>query len=227
MTLPASALAVLPPDAAGSRHNVARIIAAELDSVRFFEQLTPGADGDALLAILGLTSPSLAEVVGNPALVPEGDRAYGPGSGWIMPAFTRRVRPSRFTDGRFGVWYVAWDTRTAVAETMYHTSRRLQETHEPAQDVSMQILTADLAGFAAVLARVPEPLWSAIHDPASYLVSQQVGTHVHDRGSEAIVYHSVRRPGGVCVGVLKPRAVRHCRRSGFVTFHWDGSALTA
>lgn len=227
MTAPAVSLADLPDDIPGGRPGVARIISAELDAIQFFERLTPGADVDALLAILSLTSPALADVVGDPTLVPDGDRAYGPGAGWVMPAFTRRVRPSRFTDGRFGVWYAAWDVETAMAETTYHTAQRLQETGEPAQDVAMQVLTADLAGFAAPLTMAPEPLRSALHDPLSYATSQVAGNYLRDRGTEVIVYESVRRPGSFCAGVLRPRAVGRCQRTGFVTYRWDGTRLVA
>lgn len=220
-------LANLPPDRPGSASAVTRIIAAALNPVAFFEGLTPGADIDALLDILRVTSPSLVELVGDPTLVSDADRVYGPGAGWVMPAFTRRVRESRFTAGRYGVWYAAQEVETAIAETMYHTRLRLLETDEPAQEVAMQVLTADLAGFAAVLTRLDGELDSAVHDPNSYDRSQIVGRALRDRGSEAIVYRSVRRAGGICYGVLKPRSVRNCIRTGYVSYLWNRTSIRA
>lgn len=219
------ALTQLPADAPGGRRGVVRLVAGDLEAVTFFERLLPGADVDALLRVLSLTSPELSDLVGDPARVPEPDRAYGAGSGWVMPAFTRRARPSRFSDGRHGVWYVAWQTETAVAETLYHTARFLQETSQPPQVVARQVLTADIAGFAAVLSTLKAPLGPAVHDPVSYATSQLVGGHLRRRGSEIIVYHSVRRRGGVCGGILVPRAVRHCRRTGTMAYAWDGAIL--
>lgn len=143
-----------------------------------------------------------------------------------MPTFARPGRPSRFSDGQFGIWYVAWDIDTAIAETVHHNSRRLLETLEPAQDVLLQVLTADVAGFAAPLADLAAPLGPAIHDPASYGDSQLVGRYLRDRGSDAILYQSVRRAGGSCTGILRPRTVRGCRRTGLITYSWDGTTLT-
>ena len=227
MTAPPSLLASRPDNTAGGRNTVIRIITADLDAVSFFENLTPGADIDALLKILSLTSPTLLNAIGNPRAVPTEARVYGKGSGWIMPAFTRIVRPSRFTDGRFGIWYAGWSLETAIAETIYHNTNRLKETSEPAQKVALQVLTADIAGFGALLWGVPEPFYSAIHDPASYAVSQVVGRHLQERGSDAVVYRSVRHRGGICTGGLRASAVGNCRRVGFITYAWDGITLTA
>jgi hypothetical protein len=222
-----SQLADLPVDEPGGRSGVYRIIAADLGAVAFFEQLTPGADADALLAVLSLTSPTLPASVGDRAKVPAIEWAEGPGAGWVMPAFTRRSRPTRFSDGRFGIWYVAWDLETAIAETLYHESRRLRETNEPAQNVARQVLTANVAGFAAILSQLGPPLGPLVHDPNSYDVSQQVGLYLRSRGSDAIVYRSVRRTNGTCTGLLRPRAVRGCRRAGLITCAWDGATLTS
>jgi hypothetical protein len=93
----------LPEDRAGGRSGVYRIVAADLDAVTF-EQLTPEADVDALLAVLSLTSPTLLDAIGDVSRMPAAHWAEGPGAGWVMPAFTRRARPSRFSDGGFAVW---------------------------------------------------------------------------------------------------------------------------
>lgn len=224
-TLPPGAFAGLPEDIPGGARGLVRIIPAELEAVTFFEDLTPGADVDALLSILSLTSAGLLDPIGDPARIPAWDRAYGPGSGWVMPSFSRRGRPSRFSDGRFGVWSAASDVMTAVAETIYHL--RLLETSEPAQAVALQLLRADVGGFAAILSDLAAPLGPAIHNPASYVTSQLVGSQLRDRGSDAIVYRSVRRKSGTCVGVLRPRAVRRCHRTGQISYQWDGARLAA
>jgi hypothetical protein len=224
---PAEAFADLQHDVPGGVQGLVRIVAADLTAAAFFEGLLPGADVDALLSVLALTSPALLVQIGDPARVPESQRSYGAGSGWVMPSFTRRARPSRFSDGRFGVWYAASDAATATAETLYHQAIRLRETVEPAQTVAMQLLTADVAGFAAVLSGLGPPLGPLVHHPTSYLASQLVGSHLRDRGSDAIVYRSVRHEGGTCIGVLRPRVVRRCRRTGMASYRWDGSALAA
>ncbi|MGH7528620.1 MAG: RES family NAD+ phosphorylase [Gemmatimonadales bacterium] len=225
-TLPAEAFADLPQDVPGGAQGLVRIVAAGLTAVAFFESLVPGADVAALLSVLALTSPSLLDQISDPTRVPPSDRSYSAGSGWVMPSFTRHARPSRFSDGRFGVWYAASDAATATAETLYHQAIRLGETAEPAQTVAMQLSSADVAGFAAVLSRLGPPLGALVHHPTSYLTSQLVGRQLRERGSDAIVYRSVRHEGGACIGVLRPRVVRHCHRTGLVSYQWDGETLT-
>jgi len=227
-TLTAAEIAALPADRAGSRRAVRRVVAVELSAVTFFEQLIPGADIDALLAVLAITSPEVAEMVGDPSHVPGGAWAIGEGAGWVMPLFTRRtVTPTRFTPGTFGVFYAAWDDATAIAEVAHHTARWLRATAEPPQRVERRMLTADIAGFAAVLTGLPAALRDGVYDPDSYAVSQRVGAHLRTRGSEAIVYRSVRHRGGVCAAVLQPRIVRDCRVIARITYLWDGSTLAA
>lgn len=224
--LSAEALADLPQDAAGGVQGAVRIVAAHLSAVAFFESLVAGADVDALLSVLTLTSPGLLDQIGNPNRVPVADRSYGAGSGWVMPSFTRGARPSRFSDGRFGVWYAGFDAATATAELLYHGTLRLRETAAPAHTVAMQVLSADIAGFAAVLSNLAPPLGPLVHHPTSYLTSQLVGRGLRDRGSDAMVYRSVRHEGGRCVGVLRPRSIRHCVTSGTLRCEWDGTTLT-
>ncbi len=193
----------------------------------FFEDYTPGADADALLAVMAIVSPQLLSAVGDPSLVPPGAWAVGRGAGWVMPTFTtRHHRPSRFTDGAFGIWYAAYSVEIAVAETLYHHTIRLRESGEPAQLVQLQLLSADIAGYAAEVWRVSGPLRTAIHDPSSYTVSQTVGAHLRNRGTQVIIYRSVRHtPHGGCAAVLQPSTVRNCIRVRAVEYQWDGMRL--
>jgi len=144
-----------------------------------------------------------------------------------MPTFTtRHNRPSRFTDGAFGVWYAAYSVEIAVAETLYHHTIRLRESGEPAQLVQLQLLSADIAGYAAEVWRVSKPLLTAIHDPSSYAVSQTVGTHLRGRETQVIIYRSVRHTlHGGCAAVLQPSTVRNCTWVGDVRYQWDGTEL--
>ncbi len=202
-------------------------MSVNLDAVAFFESYTPGADADALLAVMAIVSPQLLSAVGDPTLVPPGAWAVGRGAGWVMPTFTTRYhRPSRFTDGAFGIWYAAYSVEIAVAETLYHHAIRLRESGEPAQLVHLQLLSADIAGYAAEVWRISKPLLTAIHDPSSYTVSQAVGAHLRDRGTQVIIYRSVRHTThGGCAAVVQPSTVRNCTRVGDVRYQWDGTNI--
>lgn len=55
---------------------------------------------------------------------------------------------------------------------------------------------------------------------------QALGRGLREDGSPALVYDSVRRPGGQCVAVFKPRALANPRPAGHVSLHWDGERIT-
>jgi hypothetical protein len=50
---------------------------------------------------------------------------------------------------------------------------------------------------------------------------------LRERGhSNGIVYPSVRSAGGECVAVFLPRLVTDCRRTRYLAYVWDGTAIT-
>lgn len=203
-----------------------RIIAAELEPPELLDDVGEGVDVDALLRVAALTSPELLHRAGTVALVPLEDRAYGPGAGWAMTAFTHPARPSRFTDGAYGVWYAGFTVRTAVAETAYHTAERMRRWGEPPQLVRLQVLEADLAGMFRDLRDAPAPLFARVHDPDDYEVAQAVGRELRAQASDGVLYQSVRDQGGQCAAVFRPRVVRNARRVAHVAHAWDGLAVT-
>jgi hypothetical protein len=88
---------------------------------------------EAVFLIESLTNDRLRDEVGEITLVPPADRVSGPGSSFVMGAFTH-LPPggSRFSDGSFGVFYAARERETSIAETVRHRERFLRETAAPA-----------------------------------------------------------------------------------------------
>jgi hypothetical protein len=220
---PVTPLVVLPADIPLGLARTVRIISAAFDEVRFFESLTPNTDQTQLRDLLNLTSPATLAAIGSVEHVAPEDRAVGTGAGWAMTAFVHPARPSRFTDGSFGVWYAADSLETAIAETMHHQAVRLRETNEPAQQVALQVLQADLTGMVLPCSELPTDLHRAVHDPFSYQVSQQVGAAARSRGSDGVRYGSVRHPAGECTAVFRPRMVRNAHRLHGLEYAWDGA----
>ncbi|MFN0193109.1 MAG: RES domain-containing protein, partial [Aestuariivirga sp.] len=86
-----------------------RIIRSRFPTIDLFEDIADPADWELLIAAEQKTNPRLAEAIGNLDLVPPARRVSGPGAGWLMAPFTHVSpdRPSRFSDGSYGVLYVA------------------------------------------------------------------------------------------------------------------------
>lgn len=199
-----------------------RIVPTRHPTVYLFDRVDGPEDFDALYALEALTNDRIREEYGALALVPPEDRVFGPGSGPIMAAFTH-LNPlgSRFSDGSFGVFYAAADRATAIAETRYHHARFLEATRVPPMSLAMRLYHVAIdARLHDLRGDLVDP---AVHDPDSYAVSQQLGGVLHQQGSAGVVYRSVRREGGRCVGLFKPKGARDCRHAAHLLYVWDGA----
>jgi hypothetical protein len=66
---------------------------------------------------------------------------------------------------------------------------------------------------------------SDVYDPASYVASQKLGRQLRDAGSNGIAFDSVRRAGGQCLAVFRPRLVQNVRQNIHLRYAWDGKAI--
>ena len=141
--------------------------------------------------IEGLTNDRLRDESGEAPLVADGDRVRGPGASIVMAPFTHLGRPSRFSDGSYGVYYAARSLETAVRETAFHRGRFLAATREPPCEVDMR----------AYVGRPVKPYldiraarYSALHDPDDWGDAAEVRAAAARKGHWGLVYRSVRHP---------------------------------
>lgn len=202
-----------------------RIIPSRFPPIDVFERIADPADLDVAYALDALTNPRLRDEAGDLRLVPDGERISGPGSSYIMAAFTHlNPQGSRFSDGSFGVYYAGDCLETAIAETAYHAARRLAETAEPAQDLEMRVLMADLDAVLWDL-RGPDQAGLFDPDPAAYGPGQAVARRAREAGVDGLLYPSVRHPGGECAAVLRPKVLARVRQSRHLVYPWDGRGI--
>jgi len=173
-----------------------------------------------------MTNERVRDEVGQIERVPREERIFGPGSSPIMAAFTHvNVLGSRFSDGRHGVFYAARERATAIAETRHHHGNFLAATKQAAMHLPMRLyhvaIDARLHDLRPVGA-APE----AVHDPDDYSAARTLGHALHAAGSAGVVYRSVRRPGGQCVGLFRPRGASRCLHAAILLYAWDGQAFT-
>jgi RES domain len=198
-----------------------RIIPSRFPFVGIFDRIADPEDLPAVLAIEARTNDRILDEAGAISLVRAKDRVSGPGATPIMAAFTH-TKPSRFSDGSFGVYYAARQLPTAVAESRFHTERFYRATGEPSADIDMRVYAARINGvFDELLgAAAGDPRL----DPNSYEASQTYAQSVYDAGRlDGIVYPSVRddrhRPAVAC---FRPTAIHNCYSHSYLLYRWDG-----
>ena len=110
-----------------------RIIRSLNPPIDLFEDIANPEDWPLLMSAEQKTNPRLMETFGNLDLVPATRRVGGPGASYLMAPFTHVSfdRPSRFTNGAYGVLYAADRFETALAETIHHHERFMARTAEP------------------------------------------------------------------------------------------------
>jgi hypothetical protein len=202
-----------------------RIVASRMPTIHLFERVADPADWDALYELESRTNPRLRNEAGDLSLVPVADRVSGPNASVVMAPFTHlSPQGTRFTDGRFGAYYAAESVDTAIAETRFHRENFLRATSQPAIELEMRCYLADVACELHDLRgqRVSMP---DVYDPASYVASQKLGRELRATGSNGVAFDSVRRSGGGCLAVFRPRLVQNVRQSVHLRYAWDGNSI--
>ena len=200
-----------------------RVVSSRFPPVGVFDAIADPADIPALLELESMTNPRIRAELGAIELVPTGRRIAGPGTTPIMASFTHlNPEGSRFTPGWFGVYYCARESETAVAETVFHKSRFLRATGEPACVLDMRCYLGDVdARFHDIRGGYPD-----LHAPDTYVASQRFAVELREAGSNGIVYDSVRAPGGTCLAAFHPDTVRPVRQGPHLQYHWNGERIT-
>jgi RES domain-containing protein len=204
-----------------------RIVAARYPPIDLFERVSSDPSvWEALIAAEQLVNPRVRDDIGEIRLVPPGDRVSGPGASYVMAAFTHRnPQGSRFSDGRYGVYYAARTLRTAVRETAFHFGRFAADSRDPPRYEDMRVLVGRIdRRFVDVDALAAEER-ARLLDPDSYAAGQAFGATLHAAGTTGVVYASVRDPGGECVGAFKPSAVGIPVPGKSLKYHWDGTRV--
>ncbi len=202
-----------------------RAIPSRFPPVSLFDEVADADELDAVYALQALTNPRLRAEAGAIELVPHDERVSGPGSTPVMAAFTHlNERGSRFSDGSWGVYYAAESLETAVAEVGFHAARFMAETRQPPIDIDYRTYVADIV---QPLHDLRSRRWADVHDPDSYRLSSTLARNYRAAGSWGLLYRSVRREGGECVALLRPRSIAlPVVQGAHFSLRWDGRMIS-
>ena len=141
-----------------------RIIRSIHPPIDLFEDIADPRDWPLLISAEQKTNPRLMESIGRLDLVPPDRRVSGPGASYLMAPFTHATpdRPSRFSDGSYGVLYAAEGFETALFETVHHHKRFMRATNEkPGWTSQFREIVFDIEVELADLG----PVWTCIGRP--------------------------------------------------------------
>ena len=201
-----------------------RIIPSKFPPINVFEELVAPELIDAAFEVESMTNDRLRAEAGDINQVIVEDRVVGPGSSVVMAAFTHIGRPTRFSDGSFGVYYAARSMETAVHETVFHRERFLRYTIEGSCDLDMRVY---VGMTNKPLLDIRSTDFNYLHHPdiGHYPVSQAFGATVKRANQWGLLYNSVRHQGGECIAALRPPAVTIPIQGPQLLYRWDGEKI--
>lgn len=210
---------------------IAEPATVRLISTAYFKPpvLRPLVDDEAELALLagleGMTSRRLkAERAGLRDLDAR-ELLFGVwGRTFVNAAFTyTRKDGNRFNDGRRGAWYAAFEDLTALEEVAWHRTRELGWIGEYRDEGVYQALLAGFIGdFPDLRGAEPRPPCLDPDPAVGYPAGQALAKELRADGVAALVYPSVRRPGGTCLVAFQPHLVQNVRPGARWKLTWSG-----
>lgn len=213
---------VMPPVTAVNWPKSHRIIRSIYPPIHLFEDIADPADWELIASAESKTNPRVRQEIGTLSLVPVERRVAGPTAHWAMAPFTHvsRDRPSRFSDGSYGIYYCGDRFEVALMETVHHLQRFMRNTNEPAGDAQYRELVAPIGGGLHDLRHggFPECL-----TPDDWRPGQALGAALHSVENDGIVYPSVRWPQGAAAALFWPNLIRlPITQARHLQYHWDG-----
>lgn len=196
--------------------------------------LAPLADDEDELAILEELEGLSSSRRGLPDFIPDGvhpdelvNEHHGYGWTYVNAAFCySRETGNRFSGAERGAWYATWQedqVETAQAEVAWHLSRELEATGIFENKTAYRELNASFAtSFHDVRAFTDKAFMNT--DPTiGYPAGQSLALELLARGSNGLLFSSVRRAGGSCLVAFRPHLVQNIRQGDTWVFKWSGT----
>ena len=219
---------VIPPLSRVRWPRAYRLVRSAYPPLDPFDEIADPADRQLVSAAEAKSDPRVRDEVAAVHLVPPERRVSGPGARWAMAPFSHvsRDRPSRFSDGSYGVYYAGDRFEVALAETVFHFERFMAATDEEPATADYREL---VSGIDAELHDLRDrDLFGAALDPADYTAAQSIARELRgSHASDGIVYPSVRYAGGEAMGTFWPDVGGIPVAHRHLCYRWNGRRADA
>ncbi|WP_372742844.1 RES family NAD+ phosphorylase [Neptunomonas sp.] len=214
-------LPVLP----GNEIKSYRLVNSKFPPISLFDDVANADEFESLYALQALTNPRLKNEVGDLQLIPQSEIPFGIcGCSYATAPFTH-VNPdgSRFSDGSFGVLYLADYMETALAEVKHH--QQLYWSNVPELCYERFVFRGLVCVFdeARIIDGLAIRSDDAIYAPEDYTAARALGHVLKKRKDTGIRYHSVRKQGAICWGLMTPQHVISIQQAAHYEMVWNGS----
>jgi len=216
----ASELAVF----AGQSLQAYRLVNSKFPPIALFDDVADADEFEVLFEIQALTNPRLKNEVGQLELIARSEIPFGiAGCSYAIAPFTH-VNPagSRFSDGSFGVLYLADSMETALAEVRHHQA--LYWSKVPSLNYERFVFRGLACAFGdgGMKDATALPLTDPVYASDDYSHSRVLGRAVRDTGCPGLRYRSVRMPGSHCWALMTPRPVSSIVQTAHYEMVWNG-----
>ncbi|SDU84636.1 RES domain-containing protein [Pseudomonas mucidolens] len=208
---------------AGEHVQAYRLVNSKFPPIALFDDVADADEFEVLYQIQALTNPRLSNQIGALELIPRREIPFGiPGCSYAIAPFTH-INPagSRFSDGSFGVLYLAATMETALAEVHYHQNqywskvRGLNFERFVFRGLSVSFVDDSMKDATRI------PRTDPIYHPDDYVPAQRLGAALKKAGCPGLRYLSVRAPGDHCWALLTPRAVLSIVQAAHYEMIWN------
>jgi hypothetical protein len=212
----------------GERLQAYRLVNSKFPPIALFDDVANASDFEALYQIQAMTNPRLQNEIGCLELIPREQIPFGiPGCAYATAPFTH-VNPagSRFSNGSFGVLYLADKMDTAIAEVRHHQERYWSNV--PDLNYERFVFRGLACSFtdAGMRDAAVVPLSAPIYAPDDYTLSRQLGGEAKRAACPGLRYNSVRSPGNICWALMTPRVVASIIQAAHFEMIWSGQIIS-
>lgn len=219
------------------REKTHRLIGSKHPTIGIFDDLTDDPEDLRTGFILeSMTNDRFLLLQSRINLIPNQEIVSGNTASLVMAAFLHAdEKGGRFNSGKLGVWYASLDVETAIAETFYHSDRRLRlsEGAFPSK-IQVRELIANI-DQELVDIRNKQTDFSDLYqpDPTRYQTSQEWADELRwppndeQHAENGIIFDSIRKDTGTNVCIFWPTGVNLPVSQGdHYEYNWDKDGNT-
>jgi RES domain-containing protein len=202
-----------------------RLITSRHPPIGVFDFMPDADAAMAAIALEGATNDRLNDVANRLARLPVDDRIFGVATAHqAMAAFLHTTEEGgRFNTKDLGAWYCALAVETAIAETVYHHTRRLSLSDGGfPNSIEMRQLVSSPAAELVDIRGLDDP---TIYHLDDYTAGQRFADNCRGERNDGIMYRSVRHDGGTNVVIFKPRLLVPITQGAHYRYDWDRTGL--